>query len=660
MMKRTLLTLLCTLLCASSFADEGMWLPGLIRERIGDMRSKGFRLTAEDVYSVNRASMKDAVVSVGGFCTGEIVSDRGLLLTNHHCGYPAIQRLSSVDHDYLTHGFWALSDTEELPAEGLFVRILVRMEEVTDRLAAGETAAEIAAAAEREGTGYRAAVEPMYYGNQHFLFVYEQFDDVRLVGAPPSSIGKFGGDTDNWIWPRHTGDFSVFRVYASKENRPAAYSPENVPYRPKKSFSISTRGVAEGDFTMIYGFPGNTQEYILSDAVRYIAERSDPAKIAIRDGRLDIIRAAQESDPALRIHYAAKHASIANAWKKWQGEVLGLERRGICAAKADYEKRFDAWAVDKPAYRDVVAQLRDEYARIADPYFAREITFETIAALPARYSAEARAEEVFARREATERALFRYLAGEYARRCPVQYQVPEFLDGVAACGSAEAYGEKLFEGVWNDTDTLAIDALRKGARRMLDHVGWLLGTGSLRNLNSGRLNDLYTVYIRGLREWDTRRAFYPDANLTLRVAYGRVGGYEYADGEYHKPRTTVDGIIAKDNPEIYDYDIPQALRDRYAAKDYGRWATTVEGRRTVPVCFLATNHTTGGNSGSPILNADGELVGINFDRTWRSTMSDIAFDPEICRNIAVDIRYVLFVIDRIGGADYLLREMKLR
>ncbi len=659
-MKRILLTflLLATLLPAA--ADEGMWLPSLIASRIDDMRAKGFRLTAEDIYSVNRASMKDAVVLFNGGCTGEIVSDEGLLLTNHHCGYGAIQAHSSVEHDYLTDGFWARSRAEELPNEKLWVRFLVRMEEVTERIAAGETAQEIIRKAEAEGESYKAAVEQMYYGNQQFLFLYEQFDDVRLVAAPPSSIGKFGGDTDNWIWPRHTGDFSVFRVYASKENRPAAYSPENVPYRPKKSFSISTRGVAEGDFTMIYGFPGNTQEYILSDAVRYIAERSDPAKIAIRDGRLDIIRAAQESDPALRIHYAAKHASIANAWKKWQGEVLGLERRGICAAKADYEKRFDAWAVDKPAYRDVVAQLRDEYARIADPYFAREITFETIAALPARYSAEARAEEVFARREATERALFRYLAGEYARRCPVQYQVPEFLDGVAACGSAEAYGEKLFEGVWNDTDTLAIDALRKGARRMLDHVGWLLGTGSLRNLNSGRLNDLYTVYIRGLREWDTRRAFYPDANLTLRVAYGRVGGYEYADGEYHKPRTTVDGIIAKDNPEIYDYDIPQALRDRYAAKDYGRWATTVEGRRTVPVCFLATNHTTGGNSGSPILNADGELVGINFDRTWRSTMSDIAFDPEICRNIAVDIRYVLFVIDRIGGADYLLREMKLR
>ena len=461
-MKRTLLTLICSLFALAASADEGMWLPSLISQRIDDMRAKGFRLTAEDIYSINKASMKDAVVLFDGGCTGELISAEGLLLTNHHCGYDAIQSHSSVEHDYLTHGFWAMSRAQELPNEKLNVKFLVRMEEVTDRLAAGQTQEEIVRRAEAEGKGYKAAVEQMYYGNQQFLFVYEQFDDVRLVAAPPSSIGKFGGDTDNWIWPRHTGDFSLFRIYAGRDNKPAAYSPDNVPYKPKRHFKISTAGVGEGDFTMIYGFPGNTQEYILSDAVAYIAERSDPAKIAVRTGRLDIISAAQQSDPALRIHYAAKHASIANAWKKWQGEVLGINRLGTVASKRAYEEDFAAWAQDKPEYRSVVADLKAEYARIADAYFAREITRETLDALPKRYTAAERAEAVFAQREATERALYRYLFGEYARRCPVQYQAPEFLAGTAAAGSPEAFAERIFSDVWEGSDTTAVNTLARG------------------------------------------------------------------------------------------------------------------------------------------------------------------------------------------------------
>ena len=664
-MKRILLTLLAAAALRTAAADPGMWLPSLIGQRIDDMRAKGFRLTAEDIYSVNRASMKDAVVLFNGGCTGELVSGEGLLLTNHHCGYGAIQALSSVENDFLTHGFWARSRAEELPAEGVYVRFLVRMEDVTDRLAAGETAQSIAEAARREGKGYRASVEPMYYGTQHFLFVYRQYDDVRLVAAPPSSIGKFGGDTDNWIWPRHTGDFSVFRVYAGPDNRPAAYSPENVPYRPKRHFTVSTRGVREGDFTMIYGFPGNTQQYILSDVVKYVQECSDPMKIAVRTARLDLIAAAQRSDPALRIHYAAKHANIANAWKKWQGEVLGLERLDTYRRKQESEALF-AHAMGDAGYgeyHEVLAELRREFARALPYYYTRELLAETLRTVAYGYSAEERNDPLFAQRRPVERALYELVFEEYAARNTMLPAIPEFEAGVARCGSAKAYADRIFELAANDPAHAELTALKGGIERLGREIVAQLGTESLRNFNSARMNELYARYVTGLRRWAAlcgrEGDMFPDANLTLRVAYGSVAGYEYADGVYHEPQTTLDGIIAKDDPSVYDYDIPQALRDLHAAKDYGRWAVEANGRRTVPVCFLATNQTTGGNSGSPILDADGRLVGINFDRTWRSTMSDIEFDPAICRNISVDIRYVLFVMDRIGGVSYLFDEMRI-
>ncbi|MEZ3443460.1 S46 family peptidase [uncultured Alistipes sp.] len=689
-MKKGILTVLTAVFASlAAVADEGMWLPSLIGERIKDMRSKGFRLTAEDIYSVNKASMKDAVVLFGRGCTGEIVSAEGLLLTNHHCGYGAIQSHSTLDHDYLTYGFWARSRDEELPNERLTVRILVRMEDVTDRIAAGADKLKLIQAARAEGPGYDASVEEMYYGNQSFLFVYQEFSDVRLVGAPPSSIGKFGGDTDNWIWPRHTGDFSVFRIYAGRDNNPAAYSPDNVPYRPRRHFAISTRGVKEGDFTMIYGFPGSTQQYILSDAVDYVQNLSDPMKIDLRTRRLDIISAAQEADPKVRIQYAAKHAGIANAWKKWQGEVAGLKRMNTLAAKRDYERRFAEWAADKPEYAGLLDSMRAAYARGREPYFHQELLSESIRSLELyplvrhgvlssswrRGEDDAIAEQRRIKRAAflkdydpaVDRALVKSALRGFADYCPEGFSA-EAQAEIDRHGGMDAYADYVFDHTRMLLPQEEIERLDSAAvvsdpiyRFVVLFDGKRAPEYYRRNLsNISDIERWYRPYLRALRAFDPDRAFFPDANLTLRVAYGTVAGYEYADGEYHTPQTTLDGIIAKDNPEIYDYDIPQRLRDLYASKEYGRWGVEIDGRRTVPVCFLASNQTTGGNSGSPVLNGRGELIGINFDRTWRSTMSDIAFDPTICRNIAVDIRYVLFVIDKVGGAGYLIDEMEVR
>lgn len=666
--------LLSVVTLAGVRADEGMWLPSLIGERIKDMQAKGFELSAEDIYSVNQAALKDAIVLFGRGCTGELVSGEGLLLTNHHCGYGQIQYHSSVEHDYLTNGFWAMNRSEELPNPGLIVSFLVRMEDVTARIEAGESAQSIIDEAV-EGGKYSASVESLYYNNTYYLFVYQVYRDVRLVGAPPSSIGKFGGDTDNWMWPRHTGDFSIFRIYADKDNQPADYSPENVPYRPKRHFAISTEGAAEGDFTFVYGFPGSTREYVTSDFVDYTLNYSNPAKIRLRTKRLDIISEAQSKDVATRIMYASKHAGIANAWKKWQGESLGLARRNTVAKKVAYEERFEEWAAGTE-YEGVLDRLHAKYAELLPFAITRDYYNEAIYAIelmglatPRRLNAESVEPNYKDYLPAIDQRVAVEMLRDFGENVGAEF-VPEWYSArLAECGSVEAFVEWLF-GSSRITSAEELQKARKEGydfdsdparvmRKAFDEVYMERLSPQYMTLNK-EITELYKTYMRGQMAFEPTRPFYPDANLTLRVAYGSVAGYEAADGVYHLPYTTLDGIIEKDNPEIYDYDIPQSLRDLYASKEYGRWGVEMDGRYTIPVAFLAKNHTTGGNSGSPILNGRGELLGINFDRTWLSTMSDLDYDPDICRNISVDIRYVLFVIDKIGGAGYLLDEMTIK
>lgn len=679
-------------------ADEGMWLPSLISERIGDMQSKGFRLSAEDIYSVNQASLKDAVVLFGRGCTGEVVSAEGLLLTNHHCGYSQIQKHSSVEHDYLRDGFWALTRNEELPNKGLTVSFLERMEDVTSRVLEGVTPAlteskrdsivkantvRLVKEATSEGRGLRATVESLYYGNQYFLFLYREYSDVRLVGAPPSSIGKFGGDTDNWMWPRHTGDFSIFRIYADKDNNPAEYSEDNVPYTPKKFFKISLGGVQEGDFTFVYGFPGRTQEYIMSEGVRYVSEVSDPAKIALRTMRLDIQRKYMSQSQKVRIQYSSKNAGVANAWKKWQGEMKGINRLGTVEAKREYEKRFAEWAAGTE-YSTILTRL-DSLYRALEPYtFAKEYYSETAATVElCRFAASVAQEIARGDNESAasmseaffkdyclpiDKESFVATMSAFVKDVPAEFH-PEYMEGeLARYGSVGKWADALFgESVFADAEKVAkleaADSLvmrSDPAVRFANEFRKWYGSDVYpyeRRLNQ-EITLLYRDYMRGQMAFEPEKSFFPDANLTLRVAYGSVCGYSPADGVYYEPVSTLEGIMEKDNPEIFDYNIPQRLRDIYAAKDYGQWAITMaNGKKTVPVCFIATNHTSGGNSGSPVINKDGNLIGLNFDRVWEGTMSDIVFDPDYCRNISLDIRYVLFAIDKLAGASHLLKEM---
>ena len=685
-MKRTLTVLLILLgVVRPALADEGMWLPALISQRIADMQAKGFKLSAEDIYSVNQASLKDAVVLFGSGCTGEIVSPEGLLFTNHHCGYSQIQQHSSVDHDYLKDGFWAMNRKEELPNRGLTVSFLERMEDVTQAVLKGYkakmTEEERAAlvrknsdalikAATAEGKGLRASVEALYYGNQYFLFVYQVYRDVRLVGAPPSSIGKFGGDTDNWMWPRHTGDFSIFRIYADKDNNPADYSPDNVPYRPKKYLTVSRAGVGEGDFTFVYGCPGSTKEYVTSDDVRYVGEVSDPQKIALRTLRLDIIKKYMAESQAVRIQYSSKSATVANAWKKWQGEAKGIAKNSTVAEKKAYEARFRQWAKGK-RYDGLLERLEALYAE-REPYY-RAYEYYTEAARPTELlqlasNVEARLGDKAAKDEYVrsffkdyyrpiDEEVFAALMQAFDEQLSDAFKPDYFKQQMARYGSAAAWRDDLFAtSIFTDPDKVLDlteadrDKVASDPACRLYHAFYDWYYNDLRpviNRTGSEINLALRDYMQGQMEFEPGKAFYPDANLTLRVAYGHVEGYSPSDAVYYRPVSTLKGIIEKDNPEIFDYNIPQVLRDIYAEG----------GHEAQPVCFLATNHTSGGNSGSPVLNDKGQLIGINFDRVWEGTMSDIIFDPEICRNISLDIRYLLFNIEYIGHAGYLFDEM---
>ena len=701
---RIILATALAMACMTAKADEGMWLPSLISQRIVDMQEKGFKLSAEDIYSVNQASLKDAVVLFGRGCTGELISPEGLLLTNHHCGYGQIQKHSSVEHDYLKDGFWAMSREEELPNKGLNVSFLERMEDVTDIILKGYTpdmteeqrvelvrnnSKALIEEATKEGNGLRATVEALYYGNQYFLFLYRQYDDVRLVGAPPSSIGKFGGDTDNWMWPRHTGDFSMFRIYADKDNNPAPYSKDNVPYRPKKYFRISTKGVQEGDFTFIYGFPGSTKEYIHSEGVRYIEEIGDPHKIHLRTLRLDIMNKYQAQSQKVRIQYSSKNANVSNAWKKWQGEVKGIKKMKTVQTKQEFEKAFDRWA-QGGEFDGVIGKIAGIYEELEPYQFATDYYSETVRTVEvanfamsmARLFKQADSTVTFDKARAAEMAEVFYkdwylpidkesfvaVMNEYEKNVPAGFKPEYYKEKLASYGSTEAWAEDIF------TNSIFIDPVKVAALDAEDREA-VMADPATEFFNeflkwysadiqpvTARLNQelqlAYRDYMRGqmvyCRTQRVMKDFYPDANLTLRVAYGHIKGYSPADGTYYTPSSTIKGIMEKDNPDIFDYNIPQRLRDIYATKDYGRWA---DASGEVPVCFIATNHTTGGNSGSPVINADGDLIGLNFDRVWEGTMSDIVFDPEICRNIALDVRYVLFTIDKIGEADYLFDEM---
>ena len=685
----------------SAMADEGMWmLPLLQKLNAGAMKDLGCRLTPDQIYSVNHSSLKDAIVIFGGGCTGEMISDKGLLVTNHHCGYSSIQQLSSDEHNYLEDGFWAMNSNEEIPVPGLSVTFLVNMSDVTEAIEGAKSDEERKAVSEalvkdseERNPGCDVELTSFYNNNVHYIIVYKVFRDIRFVGAPPASIGKFGGETDNWMWPRHTGDFSMFRVYAGKDNEPAEYSEDNVPYVPKQSLRISLKGINEGDYTMIMGYPGRTQRYQTEAQLNHMMALNDIA-IEARTLRQDIMWKWMEKDPSIRLKYANKYASSANGWKKWIGEKKAFKDLNIIEKEHDKEARFQKW-VDKnkkrhglygTAIADIAAGIkaneqvdldvkllsetlyRTELVNLSSAYLggrnrslksgADSVTAEA-AGLEALKSAF---EDYYAPLDKEETAALLKFYREKAR--PENY--PDLGEDFATM-DIDKYVDELFRTTIFTSYDKAKEAIENGGKEVTLHdpvntlatalVNVFVKLRGEQNPDAAKsIRAAAKAYTAGLMEWSKGKAMYPDANFTMRLTYGTVKSYSPKDALNYRYYSTIYGVMEKEDPSNYEFIVPNKLKQLYVKRDYGQYAMA-DGN--LPCCFLTTNDITGGNSGSPVLNADGELIGLAFDGNWESMSSDVMFEPDLQRCICVDIRYVLFLVDKFGGAGYLLQEMNI-
>jgi hypothetical protein len=696
----------------AAVANEGMWLPMLIKrlnER--DMQKMGLQLTAEELYSVNNSSLKDAIVNFGNFCTAEVISPKGLILTNHHCGYGAIQSHSTEENNILENGFWAYSHEEEIPSPGLSATFLIRMDDVTERVLAAVTPdmteSERSAAVRKvsneiieeneEGTHYSVQVKEFFGGNEYYMFVYEIYTDVRLVGTPPEAIGKYGGDTDNWMWPRHTGDFSLFRVYSGPDGKPAEYSEDNIPMVPKHYLPVNVSGVKEGDYTMVFGYPGSTDRYLTSHGIDQALNIKNQKIVDIRDRKLNIMREYMSADPEIRLQYASKFASTANYWKYYIGQTEQLVNNEVMDKKLAIEREFTNWVNANEAraeeYGNTLSLIDEAYKGLNQTEISITYLIEGVLqgseALANTFGyiqsgmAGAEGEELLAMAENMkaevpaffkdynrnlDRDLLAAMMEMFYHDVP-EDQMPRLLADIGKKwdGKWDKWAEKTFKKSMFDTEEELMEFLNDPNTKKLSkdplyvlmsniYSNYMINIRPLRSEPGAMLDKGNRLFIRGLREMNSDTKYYPNANFTMRMTYGKVGSYEPRDGVHYDYYTTIEGIMEKEDPTNPEFIVPAKLKELYMAKDYGRWANE-DG--DLVICFITDNDITGGNSGSPVINGRGELVGTAFDGNWEAMSGDIEFDETLQRTIVTDIRYVLFCIDKMAGAQNLIDEMKL-